>query len=464
MNKIQSIFAAIALMALLLPAIPAAAQFTESGYFTDGYLYRHEMNPAIGNDQGYVAMPGVSNVNVTYQGNIGVNNILFNRNGRTTTFLNPEVTNSEFLSGIKDKNKLLADVKLQVLGFGFKGFKGYSHVGINVRTNVGAMIPGSLLRLAKEGVENKEYDISDLRAQANAYVEVALGHSHKINDHLDIGATAKVLVGAGHGDAKCDKALLSLQDDEWHAVTNATLQTSIKGLTYKEETKQRGPEGDQHTHTYMNGMDIDKTGVNGIGAALDLGAVYRINDNWTVSASVLDLGFISWFNNMVASTNGDREFTTDTYLFVIDNEADNRFEREMDRLGEGVAALYELNNNGDKGGRTTNLAPTVNVGLEYTVPGYKQLSFGLLGTTRIGGVFSYTDCRLSTNWKVKKLLSLGVNVSAGTFGVGYGWIFNFHPNGFNLYLATDHMFSKLSKQGVPLTSNAHVNLGINFPF
>lgn len=464
MNKIQSIIATIAIAASLPAALPVAAQYSESGYFSDGYLYRHEMNPAIGNDQNYVAMPAISNVNVELQGNIGINNVLFNRNGRTTTFLNPAVSTEEFLAGIHDKNKLAAEVKVQVLGFGFKGMKGYNHFSINARSNVGALIPGSLLRLAKEGVENKEYDISDLQAQANAYVEVALGHSHRINDHLDIGATAKVLVGAGHADAKFEKAHLTLQEDQWHAVTNATLQTSVHGLTYKEDTKMRGPEGEQRPHTYVSGMDFDKFGINGIGAALDLGAVYRLDDSWTFSASLLDLGFISWSNNMVASTNGDRTFTTDTYLFVIDDEADNKFSREMDRMGEGVAALYELNNNGDEGGRTTKLAPAMNLGIEFTVPGYKQLSFGLLGSSRFNGAFSYTDFRLSTNWKAKKLLSLGVNVAVGTYGAGFGWMFNFHPKGFNLFLASDHMLGKLAKQGVPLSSNGHVNLGINFPF
>ena len=32
--------------------------------------------------------------------------------------------------------------------------------------------------------------------------------------------------------------------------------------------------------------------------AADLGAVYKLGDDWTLSASLLDLGFISWKNNM----------------------------------------------------------------------------------------------------------------------------------------------------------------------
>ena len=464
MNKIQSIFALFSITASLLAALPSSAQHSASGYFSDGFLYRHEMNPAIGNDQNYVAMPAISNVNVAVNGNIGLDNLLFNKGGKTTTFLNPDVTAEEFLSGIKDKNKFAADVKLQILGFGFKGLNGYNHVGINARTTAGFIIPGSLLRLAKEGVENKTYDISDFQAHGEAYAEIALGHSHRINEHFDIGATAKILVGAGRADAEFEKAQLSLLEDQWMAVTNARVQASVKGLTFKEETTMRGPEGAETPHTYVNDIDVDKTGINGFGAAFDIGAVYRPDDCWTLSAAVLDLGFIKWNNNVVASTNGDRTFTTDAYLFVIDDEADNKFEREMDRLEEGVAALYELRNNGDEGARTTRLASTINLGVEFTLPTYKQLSFGLLSTIRNNGDLSWFDVRLSANWKLKKLLSIGLNTSTGTFGTGIGWIFNFHPKGFNLFLASDHTLGKLAKQGVPLSLNGHINVGINFPF
>lgn len=464
MNKIHSIIAAVIALTSLLTAIHASAQYTASGYYADGYLYRHEMNPAIGNDQNYVAMPGISNVIIGTRGDLGLGKVLFNRNGKTTTFLNPDVETAEFMSGIKSKNRLTTDVKLQVLGFGFKGFKGYNHVSINSRADVGVVIPGALFSLAKEGVENKTYDITNVQAHANAFAEISFGHSHRINRHLDIGATVKFLVGAGHADAEFEKAQLTLEGDQWNAVTNGQLQASVKGLYYKEETTMRGPEGAQTPHTYVSGIDIDKSGISGFGAAVDLGAVYRLNDSWTLSAALLDLGFIKWNNNVVASTNGERTFTTDAYLFSIDKEADNKFEREMDRMGEGLAALYELDNNGDMGQRTTKLASTVNLGAEYTLPSYRNLSFGLLGTSRFNGDLSWMDIRLSANWKIKKVLSLGVNVSAGTFGTGLGWIFNFHPTGFNFFLASDYTLGKYAKQGAPLSSNSHMNLGINFPF
>ena len=91
------------------------------------------------------------------------------------------------------------------------------------------------------------------------------------------------------------------------------------------EEKMRGPENAQTKHTYVNDMDIDGGGLNGFGMALDLGAEYKLDKDWTFSAALLDFGFISWNNNIVASTNGERTFTTDKYIFHIAENADNKF-------------------------------------------------------------------------------------------------------------------------------------------
>ena len=143
--------------------LPAFAQNTATGYFNDGYLYRHEMNPAISNSQSYVAMPGISNINVGLRSNIGVKDVLFKRNGKTTTFLNPNVSSGEFLSNINEKNRTAIDLKVQLLGLGFKGFKGYNHFGINVRSNVAARKVKELITLMMESlvISKKPYEEQD---------------------------------------------------------------------------------------------------------------------------------------------------------------------------------------------------------------------------------------------------------------------------------------------------------------
>ncbi|MDO5524581.1 MAG: DUF5723 family protein [Prevotella sp.] len=454
----------IVVAALLMSASAAMAQNTNSGYFTDSYLYRHEMNPAFSNEQNYVAMPALGNVNVAMRGNLAVSDVLYNVNGRTTTFLNPNVSASEFLGNINDKNRIGSDIKLEILSAGFKGWGGYNTIGISVRSNVNTTIPGSLLRLAKQGAENKTYDIKDFNAHADAYAELALGHSRKINEQWSVGGKFKVLLGGANIDAKFNKAQLSLGENEWTAVTNAEINTSIKGFKYIEETKMRGPEGDQKSHTYVNDMDVDGAGINGFGLALDLGAEFKLNDNWKFSAAVLDLGFINWSNNMLASTDGDKHFSTDKYIFNVDDDASNSFDNEINSMGEGLSSLYELRDKGDQGGHSKMLGATINLGAEYVFPYYKKLTFGLLSTTRLQSNYGWTECRLSANVAPVKCLSAGVNFAAGTYGCAFGWVMNVHTTGFNLFAAMDRTFASTAKQGIPLSGNGSVNVGINFPF
>lgn len=453
-------------------ASAASAQNLNSGYFNDGYLYRHGSNPAFGNDQNYVAMPGVGNLNVSVLGNLRVDDVIHNVNGRTVLFTHPGVSTSSFLDGVNNKNKINESLKLQILGAGFKGWGGYNTIEINARQDLSINVPGSLLRMAKQGLENKTYDIKDFDAHADAYAEIALGHSRQVTEDIRVGGKLKVLLGIGNVDAHFNKAQLSLGEDEWVGVTNAVVHTSLNDMKYKTETKARGPEADaenglpadQRDHTYVSGIDDTNFGVSGFGFAFDLGAEWKINKNWSVSGAILDLGFISWSKDFVASTNGDREVHTNDHLFSFDDKADNGFDREMDRFTEDVAALYELQDNGDMGGRTRALGSTLNLGVEYTPDFYDKLSFGLLNSTRIAGKYSWTEFRLSANVSPAKMFSASANIGVGTFGASFGWLLNFHPSGFNLFLATDYMPGKLAKQGVPLNSKANINLGINFPF
>ncbi len=452
----------ITLLSLL--AMPVMAQETRSAYFTDGYLYRYSQNPAIGNERNFISFPALGSINMGIRSNLGVDDILYNVNGKTTTFMNPNVSVSEAMGNINDKNKLGFDMKLNVLSVGFKAFGGYNTLSFNVRSNLGVVIPGSIFHLAKEGPANTTYDIKDFNAHADAYGEIALGHSRKINENLRVGAAVKFLLGGANIDAEFNKAQLTLGTDQWTAVTDAKIQSSVKGLTYETEEKMRGPKGEKVRHTYVSGADVDGAGLNGFGLAFDLGAEYKLDDEWTFSAALLDLGFINWSNNMVASTNGEKTFTTDRYIFNVDDDAQNSFNDEFDRMGEGLSSLYELQDNGDEGSRTRALGATLNLGAQYTLPAYDKLKFGLLNTTRMQGKFSWTEFRLSANVSPLSGFSAGANIAAGTYGMSLGWILSVHPKGFNMFIATDHTIGKMAKQGVPLSCNAAFNFGINFPF
>lgn len=449
----------LAIISMLAAGVATTfAQSTESGYFIDRYTYRYQMNPAVGNEDNFVSMPGLGNLNISMRGNLHVSDLLYNIDGHTTTFLNPGVSPQEFLSGLSSRNKVMADVKINILAGGFKAWGGYNTISLGARAFAGASLPRSIFSLAKEGISNQTYDISDLRVNASAYAELALGHSRRINEQWRVGGTLKILIGGGAADGVLRDANLTLGTDEWTVTSNADLRTNVKGTTYKKKLNNRtGRE-------YVNGLDFNFDGINGFGLGFDLGGIFKLNEDWTFSASVTDLGFISWSDTQLATTDGPKTFTSDKYVFNPDDKADNSFKNEWNKVRDDLSMLYQMDDRGNVGGRTQALATTLHFGAEYTLPVYRPLTFGLLNTTRIAGTFSWTDFRLSANVAPCKIFSAGVNMSAGTFGVGFGWLANLHTKGFNMFVGMDRTLGKMAKQGLPLNSNGSVNFGINFPF
>lgn len=452
--------AAAATAALILASASAGAQNTYSGYFLDNYTYRFQMNPAFGNDKNFVSFPALGNLNLAMRGNLHLTDVVYNRGGKTVLFTNPEVGVGEAMDKFGDKNRLGVNIKEDILSAGFKAFGGYNTVSISAVANVNATLPKAFFSLAKEGISNKTYDIKNMTGYADAYAQIALGHSRDIKQvpGLRVGATLKFLIGVGCVDFRFNRADLTLGQDSWTAVTNANIYASVGGLRF--DTKVNDKTG----HRYVSGANLDDGfGLNGFGMGLDLGAEYKWRD-FRFSFAVLDLGFMNWGKTAWASTDGDQTIDTDSYIFNADDAADNSFSNEWDNLTDDLSRLYELNDKGQLSSRSRALAATLNFGVDYEFPIYRKLHFGLVNSTRVNGPYTWTQFRVSADVNPLKWISASANMVMSTYGVGFGWLLNLHTTGINFFVGMDHTLGKLSKQGIPLNSNADLNIGINFPF
>ena len=440
-------------------ALTGIAQTTYSGYFVENYDYRFQMNPALGNEKGFVSFPVLGNLNINMHGNLHVNDIFYVRDGKTVLFTNPKIGEKEAMKKFGDKNRIGTSEKIDILTVGFNAFGGYNAVSLGVVANADISVPGAFFSLAKEGLTNKTYDIENLFGNVNAYAQIALNHSRDIKQvpGLRVGGSLKFLIGAGNLDFRFNEAKLTLGEQNWTAMTNAQIYASVGGFKYKY---------DRNDHTgkdYVSGGEIDSFKPQGFGMALDLGATYKWRD-FTFSAAVLDLGFVNWGKTQKATTKGTQKISTDSYIFNADDDADNSFSKEWHKFTDDLAGLYQMTEVDELSSYTRALGATLNFAGEYELPYYRKLHFGVLNSTKINGKYTWTQFRFSANVQPIKCISADVNMVAGTYGVGFGWLFNLHCPGFNLFLGMDHTLGKLAKQGIPLNSNASVNFGINFPF
>lgn len=453
---------------MLAVAGGAMAQGLNSAYYTDDYKFRHDMNPAFGNTDNYVSIPVLGNVNVNVHGNFGYQDVIMDNpmypntsDKKMTTFMNPYISASKALEGFsKGDNRIAGDVGIMLLSGGFSAFGGYNTIELSSKTSFGMSLPYELFEFAKN-IGNKTYNIGDINVHAMSYAELALGHSRQINEKLRVGAKVKFLFGLGRADLKLQNMKADLApNDKWTVSGQAVADVSMKGFSYVTETDEYN-DPDRGEYDKVGDVDLDGFGLSGFGMAVDLGAVYQINEDWRVNAAVLDLGFISWSNNMQAVNRSDMfEFGGFHDISVKDGSGVD-IEDQADKYGDQIADFINLKDNGDQGGRTTGIGATINVGAEYNLPVYRKITFGALSSTRIKGAYTWTEGRLSANWTPLSWIDGGVSFAVNNFTASMGWVLNIHPKGYNFFIGMDHLLGKMSKEYIPLSSNASINLGMS---
>ena len=62
---------------LLITVVSTAQESLRTGYFLNGNLNRHKINPAMMNDQNYISLPILGGVSVNAAGDVGIDNFIF---------------------------------------------------------------------------------------------------------------------------------------------------------------------------------------------------------------------------------------------------------------------------------------------------------------------------------------------------------------------------------------------------
>lgn len=455
----------------------AAAQELRASYFMKTSTYRHQINPAL-LDQAYVGMPFLGNINIGATGNVGLKDFVYKLDGNPdydlTTFMSPTVDADKFLGDLSSKNRGSVNVNYNIASVAFTGFGGINLIELNVRSNTMFSLPYELFDFMKRAGEKETYSIENLGARTQNYAELVFGHSRVINEKLTVGGKVKFLLGFAYADFNVKKMDLTLNEDQWVIDADAELTAAI----LKSDFKIKNPEDDpdynktKEGERKVEGLDDVKGGMPGFGMALDMGATYKVMDGLTVSASLVDLGFISW-------SSANKAISRDTYTFdgfdnpiyagghkvkdEEDSKNNNMIGDQFEALGDDLEKMFSLYDQG-KGSKTAALAATINLGAEYEMPFYRKLTAGFLYTSRIEGKYSWHQGMFSANVRPVKWFEGSLNTSISSTGWCLGGMISFQAKRFNFFLGSDRFLGRVSKEFIPLNSlNANVALGFNFP-
>ena len=422
-----------------LLSIHSFGQRPMSLYYMETIPQLNSINPAMQpRTNGYFALPSVSFV---FQNDLALRTILQNKGNSWYMPVEVQFDIDKFYKQIGKSYDLMNDMQIDLLGFGWKmGKTGYFTVTVSERIEMNLGMPLDFFKLAEKLLPDGTYlDFSPIRLKALVYKQINFGYSNAISNNLTLGFNLRPLFGQAAVLTDIKKFDINTQRKVWNVETYGNVYTSGP-LILKEKPKD--PENDSKFKNYPEYEYIDENDMNGYvkrygmdfsnpGVAVDIGAVYKLDDDWSFSASVNNLGIIMWKNDLNSiSFNGKYNFegkevdglNADAYKNLLDD-----FMKSIEDSVNYSTGIKDFN---------TTLLPYLYLGASYKLT--NTISLGFLSRTifQNGGVRQ--NFNLSGNMLLYNYLSLSLSINqqlkGGTYG-GFGLAFDLGP--VQLYLLSD---------------------------
>lgn len=435
------------------------AQFLRTSYFMEGTHYRQQLNPALAPGRGYLNLPVIgtfnASVNSSTLGYQDVMDIIDNSEGGD--FFKSDA----FINKLDNLNNLNVNLSTDILSAGWYKGKNFWSFNIGLRNDIGASIPKGMFEFLREMDGLSAYDnlerlsninqkVGHQSLEINSYAEVGVGLARNITERLTVGARVKALLGVGNLKLDINNIAVNsnlsgyntgdLNDLNGGAEirVDATLENSSKLIELSED------DG------VIDEIEFGTFGLAGYGLGIDLGASYKLMDKLTLSASLLDLGFMKWSKNntSVAKATANQSYdltnSSDRYEFV-------------DKVASGEVLNFDmLNMTLDKSAqkdRSTSLTSTLVLGAEYELLG-DLLAVGALYTGRFAKPETLNELTLSANIRPKNNLNLALSYSLWQ---GSGKTFGVAAKLGPIFVGTDYMF--FGKD----TKNLNAYIGFSLP-
>ncbi|MCB0483305.1 MAG: hypothetical protein KDC37_01950, partial [Flavobacteriales bacterium] len=230
-------------------------------------------------NSGYLALPAVSALYFSFNSSgFAVNDIFKKREDDSLS-----LDLSGLLAKLKDINSFNLDMRVPVLGFGFRSGANYFTVNIESRTSFRMDYPKSLIQFfvdgnAKEANLDKRISLDGLGIDVLSYNEFSFGMARDFNEKLTIGVRAKLLQGVAVFKTVNSQLGFTTGSDNYALTVDGSYAYQAAGLA---------------------GMANDSTAEIGdaltnMGFGADLAATYRFSEKLSVSMAINDLGLILW--------------------------------------------------------------------------------------------------------------------------------------------------------------------------
>jgi hypothetical protein len=394
------------LLVLLAVFAEAEAQHNQVMYYMN-IPQNHLLNPARRpSNSVYIGLPVLSGIKASAGNNFFDLSDIISQDPLSDsliTILHPDYDIDEFLSGLSQQNYFEASASIQTLGVGFNvGKDGYVFIDINERAEGNLVIPGDLFTLAfkgNEGFAGSTIDLSSLSGEMQYFREAGIGFSTPLSNKFRLGFKGKMFFGIGSVSVDNKALAINVGEDYTHSFeADVTLNISAP-LTVTEDIDNNieGVEFDDSKLQTTSQQIEYFTGLKNLGFGLDIGAVYDITDRISLSASVIDLGYIKW-KDYVNNINVQGAFSFDGLDVTDVVNGDKTLDELGQDLLDSLENSIEITHTEDP--FTTWLSPGVTIGGSYMLN--KTFSLGLLSYTKF------------VNSNIREALTFSGNINLGT--------------------------------------------------
>jgi len=414
-------------------------------YYMRGVPQSHLLNPATQPRCGfYLGLPGASPLQLNVENSaFSLSDILWSEGDSTITFMHPDGDKDKFLNKFGKANYVSADVSTSLVSFGFRSENLYFSFGITQRVNSRFSYPGDIIRLALEGNEqDDEFDLSHLGANAMAYTEISMGVSHELNDMITFGYRGKILFGGANISTKNADIKLTTSFENWTIDSKYDLNVSVPGLTIPRDSSGHFDLDKIKFDEDLQSSDYISSITGNFGLGLDLGIHFKPIEDLTVSASILDLGYIRWKNftyNLVQDTRF--VFDPEVAFEQSDTGVVVKFWNETnfgDAILDSLESSFIDNNSETETAYTTFLPAKIYLGVKYDI--IDEISVSLLSRSEFYKGRIREQLSLTANFYPIPMVSASLNYTImnrtyNNFGIGLA----LKAGPFNWYIISDNI-------------------------
>lgn len=316
------------------------------------------LNPGVKvNQRMHFGIPFLSHIHLN-SGSSGVS--VYDIFGSTGEDINAKIERKIF--EMSDRDFFTATQQLELFQFGWRNRKGmYFSGGIYQEFDFISYFPRDLAILAWEGNANYldyPFDLGQVSATANLMTVYHFGVNMELSNKLTVGARFKIYSGMLNIRSTKNQGSFTttLADEDGvniyeHRLEDADVLVQTSGIASMGDNFSTG---DLIGRAFLGGS---------LGLGLDLGATYDINEDWTASMSILDLGMMFQSNDVETyHAYGSYELDGIELLFppLSDGEPTNPYYDELEDELENEIPIDTLNS-----GYTHLLPVKLNAGIKY---------------------------------------------------------------------------------------------------